>query len=232
MLFKFKKKKITLDFYTDNYAVYDLFKIEKTNRHKPKWLTTDLPIKHCAGLTDFMSRSYVIRSWSEILIHYNNDGTVFTAASDPLLAIEENPISDRGLFLPQDKYQHLKIMVPWYAYPSHSIPCAFYGASWHNDRYIDYLSYLPSIRDFYYSRLWNVHFILNKTNMPNETEIINPGDPLQYFIPLTDKKVEVRNHYDPDMVNRLKDYQPQLFSLQGKCYFRLKSLIKNKENRK
>jgi len=225
MLFKFKSKPIYIDFFTNDYALYDLFKIEPTSKHKPNWLSKDLPIRYCPGLSDFLKNSYVIRSWSDIMINVDTHGNVQTNGSNPSLYVTSNSVSHRGNFINQDNYQHLKILSPWVSKASESISCAFYGAAWHNEMFLGTLCNLPAMRNFYYEFNWNIHYMLNKKNV-NNTQMIYTNEPLQYFLPLTEKKVNVRCHYDPDEYNKLRSYSPNNFSLSGKSYFRLKKLIK------
>lgn len=230
MLIKSRNKKITIDFFTDDYAIYDLFKIEKTSRHKPKWLTKDLPVRHCAGFADMLTKSFVVRSWSDITILKDDQNNIITESSNPNCEITSNPIEHRGSFLSSQRFQHLKFLTPWVPRTSDPLHCSFYSAAWHNEKFLSTLCNLPAIRDFYFEKNWNIHFILDKNNMQS-TEMIYTNEPLQYFVPLTDKEVDVNCFYDPEEVNKLRSFIPNFFSSTGKSYFRLKNLIKNKENR-
>lgn len=231
MLFKFKEKKITIDFFTDNYATYELFKIKKVSRNKPKWFNNDLAIRHCAGMTDFFNKAYLIEAWTDISINVGSDGVVTPITANKEVVFGENHHSERGAFLPQDQFQHIKIVSPWLADASQSIPCLFFAAVWHNERYIDRISYLPAVRDLYYSKRWNMHFFINKNNIQGYQEFINIGDPLQYFVPLTDKKVEVKTHYDPEMVQKLITFRPQSHCLGNKVYLRYKKIVRDKNSK-
>jgi len=234
---KRKNKKITLDFFTDDYVVYEYFKIEKTSKTKPRWMTKDLPINGCAGFNDFFNKSFLIKSWADIVLDKEKKSDIMyeDTVSEDNITVESpypsfnhgsNLISDRGSFLPKEKYQHVKIRPPWVAYASNSIPCAFYGASWHSDIYMNEMQYLPAIRDLYYSPNFNLHYILNK-DLINETFYIDAGAPMQYFIPLSEKRIEVENHYDPYMVKKMRDFYPQKFFARNKVYYNLRKLIKN-----
>ena len=84
-IFKFKKKRRVIDVFTYDGAAYDLFPIQKSMEHYPKWIS-DLPhtidgynnnngqsipagtLRGCPGVRDLYKIGWIVPMWSDVII--------------------------------------------------------------------------------------------------------------------------------------------------------------------
>jgi len=215
---KFFDKKIYLDFYTDNPKINKYFPIAPTRNHLPDWwkkipsptsdCDPDRTIKRCSGFMDFFKNTYTVPLSSEILFDIK-DHDYYIEASDGSLDIDyiknAHPGYQRKNFLPEPLYSHVKVPVRWRGVSSHRLDIIVIPPTWNNDPvFVDTISVLSASKNLYYDISMHWHFMLNKQT--NRTFTIEANTPMYQFVPITDKKVVIRTHYDPEKYNKLENF--------------------------
>jgi hypothetical protein len=200
MLFKFKKKKTTVDFFTSDPAVFHNAPITKYNKLLPNWLKTvdkNTPtstIKQCNGFTDFVSNALTIPLWTEVRIDVSKEGLLDWTyeCADKKTQIVDHPAYQRGTYLPPTKYLHQKIVSPWVAVASRPLKMNWSAATWSFDNPEDFIA-LPAIIDFHYSHGTNINAVVLKTDK-NRSVNLSVGQPLINIMPMTEDDVEFKCH--------------------------------------
>lgn len=200
MIFNFKKKKTTIDFFTSNPAVYHNAPITRYNKLLPEWLKTverDTPtttIKQCNGFTDFVSNTLTIPLWSDLRIDVSQEGLLDWSYefADNKSLIVDHPVYQRGTYLPPTKYLHQKLVSPWVAVASRPLKMNWSAATWSFDNPEDFIA-LPAIIDFHYSHGTNINAVVLKTNQSRSVNL-KVGQPLINLIPMTEDDIEFKCH--------------------------------------
>jgi len=215
MIFKFKSKPIYLDFFTNNYQTKQLFDISGGNSYKPDWWKKvesridhsgidRRNIKRCAGFLDYFRMSYVVPLPYEVHISINSGRyNLYTPEKGDVTDIvsSAHPPAQRGDYAPEQSYSHVKLPIHWVADCNKDISSIITPPCWTDSLHLDTVNTLSAVRNFYYSHSTQWHFILNKKH--NTSFTLNAGIPCYHFTPLTDKKVVVRSHYDPDKTDEI-----------------------------
>lgn len=239
MLFKFKQKPIYIDFFTDSYQTKELFDISKASLYKPQWWKdiekqhTDIGLpkrtaKRCAGFLDYFKLSYVAPLPYELHIVIQ-DGQYHLITSNVGNITEDvfnsHPPYQRGNFLPEERYSHIKLPIKWVVDSNKSINTMITPPCWSDPLFVDKISVLSAVRNFKYISSTHWHFILNKNE--NISFTLDAGIPCYHFTPITDRKVVVRSHYDPDKFEKITNQKNYDWSFEG-SYFKYLNKLKNK----
>lgn len=236
----FKRKTITVDFITNDYKSFEYFPIDKSNKFIPQWWK-DIPqqyenenfktkgmrvntLKRCPGFMDVFKYSYTLPLWTdcEIVVDKNiNEDGYSTLAVDGS-GISSHPASQGGNFLTSNSLIHFKFHSPWYGYSTkkRDLLWNWAPASWNNPSLINKLMIPTAFRNFRGGTSTNIHTFMDSSI--DDVLYINAGTPMIHMIPMTDKKVEVKCHYDPDWFNRVESVLPGKFSKNNMYYTRKK----------
>jgi len=240
MFFWFKRKKIVLDCFTYDSIVYDRHKIQKAVYSLPDWfknLDINIPgnMKYCEGFKQYFKNAISLNMWCTLDFHIDSKNKKWEwNAAMPLRAHGEHKPKQYGSFLPPDNYDHFKIGTPWFFKTSRHVKFAWVDSFWCRNTMAYFFP--NAIVDYFYQHTTDVNMFFSYGDKPYSFTI-QAGQPMIFLIPLTEEKVEIRNHlvsvqeierYAPVDVgvssafNRYqirKKHTDKLLSQQKKCPF-------------
>lgn len=203
----FKKKPIVLDFYTDHPEVMLFAKPQKASKFYPEWwkalpndtqtsdpLVVAPTMKRCVGLVDLYQHGFILPMWSDLALEVGAVGTHYTRwqHADPRASAIDHAQTQRGEYLPDTHYQHLKLNCPWFAVCSENIDWMFVAPTWNFEKPEEFV--IPAgVVSYKYQHTMNVNMFLPRKA---ETSILKleQGQPMAHIVPITDREVEYRYH--------------------------------------
>lgn len=213
-MFLFRRSKVVVDTFIATESIYNFYKIDYANKFLPQgWksmqaqteqfvapgskIKIPIPtIKRCVGLNNLFSTGFMLPSWSDLKFEMPHDGMahVFDPAN----------IGQQGLtFHPEflwwedlyKGYGHIKITSPWLIKEKSGINFLWHQCDWNNTERIADFHVLSGIVDYRFQNNSHINVFMKRGSIVE----INAGDPLVHIVPLTDKKVELRNHLVGEM---------------------------------
>jgi hypothetical protein len=203
ILFKFPKKKITLDCFTSEAHILRTAPIVPAIKLIPEWwkklpnsyyknneFSPSSTMKHCIGMVDYYKKSIVLPLWSDLAINIKSSREYYWQFSDRYsTAVQHNMEKQATGFL--NGYSHIKLITPWafktkeniswvWSHPTYSYPNSHEVVS------------LPAVVNHLYMHGTNINLLFS-ANTP-KTIIIPQGQPLVHIIPMSDRKVEIVRH--------------------------------------
>lgn len=197
------KKPIKLVCYTDNASVFRYARLAKTSAYKPDWYK-ELPLdaglhnlnqitnmKMCSGFNSLFSKGFVLPMWSECKVRVGVEGdTDYNwQFSDHVSSAEEHPQHQRGSYLPDTKYSHMKLGAPWLVFCEEDIDFMVTPIPWVSDK-PEELLVLTGILDFNRNHEINTNVMIRRRS-EEQLLTIEFGVPLTQFIPLSDRPIEL-----------------------------------------
>lgn len=226
MLFKFIEKPITIDFFTTDPGAYHHAPVVKSNKMMPEWIKTvksrphtfggnDNTIKQCNGFVDYFKNSYTIPLWSDVDIYIGEEGGIEYSYNfaDRKSVIEHHPDDQRGDYLPQLKYQHLKFISPWAAVSNKSVNVHWTSPTWQIDS-PEKMIILPAVVDYAYTHSTNINVIIPRAKEGKEFRLYT-GQPMANLIPMTEKRVEAKCHLVDE-----KEFESIMLHAGSNTYFK------------
>jgi hypothetical protein len=212
MLFFFKNKKIVLDCFTSSDNAYNLFKIEPARKFIPSWWKNlpatykvetslaEMPtMRTCLGINNNFKHGFIMPLWAETVLTITQVGhdrwIVAGQGADAVTQVVSHHPSQWGDFIDNIKYMHIKISAPWLFKCNEDINWMWSQPSW-NIKDFDEYSVLPGIIDFKYQSNANINMIARKLDNNNQPNLVTipAGQPMVHLLPITERKVEIRNH--------------------------------------
>lgn len=202
----FKKKPLVLHFYTDRKDIFDLTKPIKASRAFPEWwkvlpkevagdpINPTSTMKRCAGFTELYNNGFVVPMWSDLNVDVGPIGTTGArwCYSDPKAQAGHHPAEQRGAYLPDTHYQHLKLTCPWYVVCEEDVKWVYMQPIWNSDAPGEVVV-PPAIIDFKYQHHVNVNVIFPRTAEP-KMHRFEYGQPMAHVIPMTERPIEYQYH--------------------------------------
>ena len=111
--------------------------------------------------------------------------------SDGRSKIEEHPVSDRGDYLPNKHYQHLKLVTPWVLKTNRYVKWAWFGATWNSDAPQD-IVVPPGIDEYYYQHSATINMFIPRNNVVREF-VIPFRTPLVFIAPMSEDKINIKH---------------------------------------
>lgn len=239
--FHIRKSKIVLECVTPSAAVAKYAAIARSGKFLPEWWvdlaknTTQNPkeysrdMRDCVGMLDSFSNGVSIPLWSElkVIVGARGQGGYQFQFADQKSFAESHAESQRGAYLPDAEYQHLKIAVPWF------IECAeavdFYCAqpTWNMTNLSDY-TVLPGVVNFKYQHTANINLMFPRGDVTKEI-LLPLGQPMMQLMPLDNRPIEIKIIVDAERYTKLHDLTLPLTFSDG--YRRKKAIIKTQESR-
>lgn len=237
-----RQKKITVDFITTDYKAYDYFPIEKSNKFIPQWWK-DIPqeyvddrfktkanrintLKRCPGFMDVYRYSYTLPLWTncEIIVDERINGEGYSATAADGTEISSHPTSQAGKFMPENSLMHFKFNSPWVGFSTKSrdLLWNWSPATWNNPNLLKKLFMPTAFRNFRGGSGTNIHTFMDSKS--NDVLNLEAGVPMIHMTPMTDNKVEVKCHYDPDWYRRVNSVMENNFSHNSRYYERRKHM--------
>lgn len=197
----FKPKTVTLDCFTTNNSLAELFPISTMSEHIPSWwksMKNEVPIssfpigmgtiKRCPGFTGLFKKGICIPAWSEYRL-YQDPIHGFSHIGPNSMADGNQHQETQYAF---ENYQHFKLISPWLIKEKTGVNFAMVQASWHNNSPCDI--HVPTgMLEFKYQHSTHINLLAPKPENVKEYSI-SAGQPLAYLIPMTEKNVNVKVH--------------------------------------
>jgi len=209
-MFWFKRKKVVVDWYTTDKAVYTFHQIRKFGKDDyPGWwkrlpatLTQPISgtslvsktssIKKCEGINTMFANTWIFPFWADVAIATNETG----------LEVSDGQGNTHGVSHPELQYdiidkpyfgskKHHKFTSPWLASSKSKTYFTMLPATYHTMNIWNKMTILPGTLNFYYQNATNINvFVENDIPQFN----IIAGTPMYYIIPQTEDEVEMRCH--------------------------------------
>jgi hypothetical protein len=238
-MFFFRKKSIILDCFTTDQTAYTLTPISYSTNYYPDWWrqlpkTVKQPnqfwdtgtMKHCRGFIDYYASGITIPMWSDlsaVVGSTRQPGVVCQFASKTTDAVS-HPKEQRGDYLPDDKFGHVKLVSPWAFKTKKDINFAWTHPVWNYDSYD--ITVLPAVVNYKYQSTTHVNMVVQYHSEGRVIEI-SANQPLVNLLPMTEDKVKIKTHL-VDEIEMKKIKQPSAVFV-GNYKFR-KSRIDELEN--
>jgi len=242
MLIFSKSKKVVVDFITHDYKAYDYFPIDKSNKFIPQWWK-DIPqqhdseifktkanrrnsLKRCPGFMDIFRYSYTLPLWTscEIIVddRINEDGYSTSCADGTKISSHDS--EQAGRFMPSNSLVHFKFVSPWLGYSpkSRDLLWDWAPATWNNPNLLGKLIIPTRFRNFRGGTSTNIHTFMDSST--RDVLNLEAGVPMIHMTPMTDSKVEVKCHYDPDWYHRVCSAMNINFSKNNSYYTKRKHM--------
>ena len=230
-------KKITLECFTSNAGIHELFPISSSKKFIPEWFK-DIPptfktanefeieqeistLKRCDGITKLYNSGWILPLWSDFIIETHKDGGYRWSSPEK---IDESTISDhsaRQMGSMFDDYVHIKLMVPWYVREKTGVSFYFSGNTWGIKQYWDDINILPGILNFKEQHNAHINMFIRKDRRVE----LKHNTPLIQCVPLSGSKLEIKNILVTDQEYKHLKQSGYGFSFTGLYKNRLK-LIK------
>lgn len=203
-MFWFKRKTITLDFFTWREEVYNDTPVSPLRNAVPDWWKNlpkyeknkpnNLTLKGCPGFLNTFKNGFYIPFWCDAKFEISNKDVFYKFSDNLEKVVEEHPPCQWGKFIDNNKYRHFKIMAPWLGYSKKKTQFAIVPALWNqvgiND--LNSVNVCSGITDFYYNHTLATNLFLNIEK--NDLFMINKRQPLSYYIPLSENNIKIKNH--------------------------------------
>lgn len=209
-MFFFKPKKIVVDSFTFDPNTYDLFSIKPAIYSIPEWWkqlpnSIDLQVserlniksgtmKGCDGFKSLYRSGFMLPIWSDLVINIQDNASDIAFANRLLSNVGGSDIVTHDAKQYGDNFSgmfHAKIMSPWLMKQSNDLKWALIEPTWSLLEHNPEVKILPGVIEFKYQHQLNINLFLKKSGTLFE---ILAGEPLAQLVPLTDKRVEVKNH--------------------------------------
>lgn len=207
---------IELTFYTTDQSAFNT-PPEQLSRAKAQWwhdtplthtipyVYADLPkatIKTCDGYNQFHSNGFTISFPEDITFTIGEtykDGIECSLNEDQ---IEVHHHAQRGYWLPPEKYQHVKILYPWFIECKEDVKFAFIGNTWVLD---DPECFIipPAVVDYKTQYAGHINVFIPYIGV-KRTFTIKAGTPIVAAIPLSERKLQIITKLiDKEQLNEL-----------------------------
>jgi len=231
-------KKITLECFTSNAGIHELFPISSTKKYIPEWfkdippilkktnevrIEHDIPtLKRCDGLTKLYKNGWVLPIWADFIIETAKDGEYrWTCSADIKDGFGGSTIVNFSKELVVnmfDDYVHIKIVVPWYIREKTGVDFYFSGNTWGIIPYWDDIIIMPGILNFKDQHSAHINMFVKK----ERSIMLEHNTPLIYCVPLAEVKLEVKNYLATDQEYKHLKQSEYGFSLTGNYKNRVK----------
>lgn len=206
---------VYVDCYTCRKDVYDYAKIQSATRFYPGWwkklknkygivdpenemfeLREAGTMRGCVGFTDLFRKALCIPLWSDIRITIGPVGSDFFKwkYADNVSAAGPHPREQRGDFMPDSHYQHLKLHSPWQLKCDEDVSFLFVDPIWTSNP-DDGVIIPPGVLEFKYQHATNINMLIARDpDLPRVLEL-KYGAPLAFLVPMTERRVVLRHHF-------------------------------------
>lgn len=203
---------IHLDCFTNAYHAYKFTPIVKASKAIPQWWrntapgTTDFDfvtfqhptrnrnVRTCYGFIELYKRGCIVESWSDFVLK-NVDGKC-TAFYSTGPQVSTQTLKERGGSFRD--YTHLKLVSPWRFKEKTGVQFHCSAAWWS----LEGKNFImpPGILAFDFNNAAHVNILVPKNA---EAQQIRLGQPLMHLIPLSEGRLEIKNHYiDRENIDR------------------------------
>lgn len=205
-------KPLVINCYTAEQNVFDFVPIKPAIKFLPKWwkqipntvslndsqLNINYPastLKNCIGFNNLFNAGFILPMWSDCILRIGSNKTLdfsyrfadgrSSIGYHPAFMFGESPIIQNS--------QHLKFISPWYIVCDEEIKFVYVEPTWAYETQ-KMFQVLPAILDYKYQHSSNVNVVIERA-VEDYQITINAGTPLVHIIPLTERKVVIKNHF-------------------------------------
>ena len=195
------KKKIIVDCFTADINAYQVFPIEKANKFIPKWMKSSAStfnlngidrstIKRCSGIIDYYKQGIILPMWCDLNLIINNGGYSWEF-SNSFSSADNHAHQQWDCYVNPNEFGHLKLFSPWRFKTKESISWYAIKPTWNFSLKEEY--HIPSgALNFKYQSTTNVNILIDIRK--NTKFVIEAGQPMTHYIPLSDRPIELRHH--------------------------------------
>jgi hypothetical protein len=160
-------------------------------------------MRACAGMVDTYSRGFMVPLWSalKVAIGEKGSGAYHYQYADEFSMAHVHGQSQRGAFLPDHDYQHLKLIAPWYIHCDEEVSFYSVQPTWNMSTFVDY-SVLSGVLEFKYQNVVNINLMFSRGSAQKMVEI-PLGQPLMHIMPLDKRPVEIKIIVDQNRYNKM-----------------------------
>jgi hypothetical protein len=245
-MFLIKKANIVVDFFTETHIFPGINAPDKAIKFLPQWWR-ELPgdqlhpkqpweqgggfnagttLRKCPGFIDYFRSSIALPMWSDLVLSVEAEGSPHYTYqfSDRTSVAEAHRPQQRGAYLPETKYQHIKLVNPWAAKTKQNVQWVFSQPTWCflEPQKIIIPSGVLCLKDQH-----GLHVNMMVPRAAGETTVLNfaAGQPLAFLTPMSDAQVLVKHHQvDAQEFGRL--FMPRLFFFGS--YLKIRTAQKKK----
>lgn len=231
MMHFFKKREIVLECFTDRPELITDAPIDKAYNYMPEWwkalprpclkqgeMSANANMRHCPGIVELYKNSIAIPLWSDLkimVVAKSDESREYRwQFADKVSTISVHPASQRGDYLPEQSYQHLKLDTPWMLKTNKFVKWAWYGAVWNVDAPESFIV-PPGVDEYYYQHSSNINIFVPKNNEIKEV-VIPFRQPLVLLTPMSDEKVRVKHtlvsREELLKIDHVGSYTPKFFN--------------------
>lgn len=205
--FFFRKKEVTVDFFTDVAGVYNMAKPTQSAKILPQWFKNmpksydahdefvgsyKLPtMKSCPGIIDYYKNSVVLPVWSDFILNVTPENYGYLFSNRGFDVDEHSNKQTHNAF---DEYHHAKFISPWKIRCKSDIDFLIVEPFWNSctntNRFENFHIFSGCVNFKYISHL-NINVLIKKTNARVEFSL---GEPFVNIFPLTNKKIKIATH--------------------------------------
>ena len=211
-----RKKKIVIDCFTTNHVAHEYAPIVRATKKFPDWWTNlpskkspnnsdflspeSMPLinmKGCYGFLELYKKSLILSNWTETHFKVSEEHYQYRVMMG--ISPEEHSKVQYGAAF--NNYHHAKLICPWSIREKSGIQFMFSAALWHLEDY-DF-KIIPGLLEFKAQHASHINIFIPKKK--TEYGIYIPiSKPLVYLTPLSEDKIEVKNHLvDEKEFNRI-----------------------------
>lgn len=227
----FKRKKLILECFTDKRELITDAPIDKAHKYMPEWwktlpkpclkageMTANLNMRHCPGIVELYKNSIVIPLWSDLKIMMGSNAVepyeYRWQFSDGRSQIEVHSVEQRGVYLPNKNYQHLKLATPWALQANQKVKWTWFGATWNMDN-PENIVIPPGIDKYYYQHSASINMFVPRS--ADTKEFVVPfRQPLVFIAPMSEEKVYIKHTLVTPQefakIQRSGSYAPKFFN--------------------
>jgi len=209
-MFWFKPKEIVVDCFTPLESVYSCYPIENSIKFYPQEIKniesyyktihpetkiemTQSTIKRCIGITEYYKSGFIIPMWTDFISQPKTASrgetaiglitSPFTFQSHP-----QEQYRPTGMF--KDHFQ-IKLMSPWRFQEKTGVSFSWNQPTWNLYKNITDVVVVPAVTNFKHQTGTHINVFINKNSDPFTIE---GGTPMVHLIPLSDKRIKIKNH--------------------------------------
>jgi hypothetical protein len=232
-----KLKPIKITAYTYNAAVKKYADIKNTNHFKPDW-HKELPVardddfyaepnmKMCRGFNQVFNKGFVVPFWCDYKVRVGVKGDTdyeWISSSDDFNAVA-HPQSQRGSYLPDTKYSHIKFDAPWLVSCDEDIEFLYAYNSWVSNS-PEGMVIPVGVLDFKYNNGVNMNVFFTRGDKEKVYHVA-AGEPFVQLIPLSDRPVEVETKVVSRSDYNMMHTESTMLKFRGTSYWKVKSASK------
>lgn len=210
MIFFFKKPTVVVDFFTHRSDVIEFAPIDYAHRFYPNWWKKTpssfinsfvrVPtIKRCNGILDTYKHGFIIPMWSDLAINvttsYDSNNienkNITWQYADHISTCESHDHKEWQTYADKNKYYNFKILSPWIAKSKSQVNFYLTKPFWNQPLGLPY-EILSGTLNFKYNHGTNIQTMINiQTDFTYNIQALTP---MAHIIPLTEKKLIIKNH--------------------------------------